>query len=178
MAEEPKPPAAAGHAEPAKPKPAAVDAAGHPWVASIRAAAMACGLAVTLGLMNFINLAHGAFAMAGGYITVLLMNRAGVPFLACLPLAFAGTALLGAPVMALEAPVGSPSLRRICWRGKPDKTSSSMADWASPRLSNTAMSVRCMMLTSTVSKSYGALNHGAPCYTEPVAGARITPPHR
>ena len=37
---------------------------------------LAVGLAVTLGLMNFINLAHGAFAMAGGYITVLLMNRA------------------------------------------------------------------------------------------------------
>ena len=46
--------------------------------------------------MNFINLAHGAFAMAGGYITVLLMNRAGVPFLACLPIAFVGAALLGA----------------------------------------------------------------------------------
>ncbi|MDP9043643.1 MAG: branched-chain amino acid ABC transporter permease [Pseudomonadota bacterium] len=57
---------------------------------------LAVGLAVTLGLMNFINLAHGAFAMAGGYITVLGMNRLGVPFLACLPLAFLGTALLGA----------------------------------------------------------------------------------
>jgi branched-chain amino acid transport system permease protein len=44
---------------------------------------------VTLGLMNFINLAHGAFAMAGGYATVLLMDRAGVPFLATLPMAFA-----------------------------------------------------------------------------------------
>jgi branched-chain amino acid transport system permease protein len=57
---------------------------------------LAVGLAVTMGLMNFINLAHGAFAMAGGYITVLLMQRLGVPFLACLPLAFAGAALLGA----------------------------------------------------------------------------------
>ncbi len=57
---------------------------------------LAVGLAVTLGLMNFINLAHGAFAMAGGYITVLLMNRLGVPFLACLPLAFLGAALIGA----------------------------------------------------------------------------------
>ena len=57
---------------------------------------LAVGLAVTMGLMNFINLAHGAFAMVGGYITVLLMQRAGVPFLACLPLAFAGAALLGA----------------------------------------------------------------------------------
>ena len=57
---------------------------------------LAVGLAVTLGLMNFINLAHGAFAMAGGYVTVLLMNRAGLPFLLCLPIAFLATAALGA----------------------------------------------------------------------------------
>jgi branched-chain amino acid transport system permease protein len=56
---------------------------------------LACGLAVTLGLMNFVNLAHGAFAMAGGYITAVLMNRIGVPFLATLPLAFIGPAILG-----------------------------------------------------------------------------------
>jgi branched-chain amino acid transport system permease protein len=56
---------------------------------------LACGLAVTLGLMNFVNLAHGAFAMAGGYITVILMNAYGVPFLACLPLAFLIPALFG-----------------------------------------------------------------------------------
>ena len=49
---------------------------------------LACGLAVTLGLMNFVNLAHGAFAMAGGYFTVVLVNRLGVPFFAALPLAF------------------------------------------------------------------------------------------
>jgi branched-chain amino acid transport system permease protein len=34
---------------------------------------LAVGLAVTMGLMNFINLAHGAFAMAGGYLTVASM---------------------------------------------------------------------------------------------------------
>jgi len=56
---------------------------------------LACGLAVTLGLMNFINLAHGAFAMAGGYTTVLLMSRWGAPFLACLPAAFGVAAALG-----------------------------------------------------------------------------------
>src|SRR5438105_5080768 len=57
---------------------------------------LAVGLAVTLGLMNFINLAHGAFAMAGGYTTVLLMERAGVPFLATLPIAFVLVGALGA----------------------------------------------------------------------------------
>ena len=57
---------------------------------------LAVGLAVTMGLMNFINLAHGAFAMAGGYLTVLLMQRLDVPFLWCLPVAFIGTALIGA----------------------------------------------------------------------------------
>jgi branched-chain amino acid transport system permease protein len=56
---------------------------------------LACGLAVTLGLMNFVNLAHGAFAMAGGYITIVLVNRLGVPFLAGLPLAFLFTAMIG-----------------------------------------------------------------------------------
>ena len=57
---------------------------------------LAVGLSVTMGLMNFINLAHGAFAMAGGYLTVVLMQRFEVPFLLCLPLAFVATAFLGA----------------------------------------------------------------------------------
>lgn len=60
---------------------------------------LACGLAVTLGLMNFVNLAHGAFAMAGGYVTAVLSSRYGVPFLATLPLAFLVPALVG---LALE----------------------------------------------------------------------------
>lgn len=57
---------------------------------------LALGLAVTMGLMNFINLAHGAFAMAGGYVLVLGMQRGGWPFLACLPAAFVLCAALGA----------------------------------------------------------------------------------
>ncbi|MGD0561883.1 MAG: branched-chain amino acid ABC transporter permease [Roseiarcus sp.] len=60
---------------------------------------LACGLSVTLGLMNFINLAHGAFAMLGGYVTGLMMNRAGVPFLLTLPFAFVIPAVIG---VALE----------------------------------------------------------------------------
>jgi len=76
---------------------------------------LAIGLAVTLGLMNFINLAHGAFAMAGGYIAVLLMNRLGVPFLATLPLAFFGTALIGAVLEPLlyRRLYGKPHLDQV-----------------------------------------------------------------
>jgi branched-chain amino acid transport system permease protein len=53
------------------------------------------GLSVTMGLMNFINLAHGAFAMLGGYVCVTVFNRLGLPFLATLPLAFLSAALVG-----------------------------------------------------------------------------------
>src|ERR1700682_4190215 len=56
---------------------------------------LACGLAVTLGLMNFVNLAHGAFAMAGGDITVVLVHRLGFPFFVSLALAFLFTAAIG-----------------------------------------------------------------------------------
>jgi branched-chain amino acid transport system permease protein len=53
------------------------------------------GLSVTMGLMNFVNLAHGAFAMVGGYATVVAMSRLGLPFLVSLPVAFAVAALAG-----------------------------------------------------------------------------------
>lgn len=56
---------------------------------------LGCGLSVTMGLMNFVNLAHGAFAMLGGYVAVLAMQRLGLPFLASLPLAFLSAALVG-----------------------------------------------------------------------------------
>lgn len=55
---------------------------------------LSVGLSVTLGLMGFINLAHGAFGMIGGYITVTLMESLGVPFLLTLPAAFLGAAVL------------------------------------------------------------------------------------
>ena len=53
---------------------------------------LSVGLSVTLGMMNFVNLAHCAFAMLGGYVTVTLMNVYGWPFLATLPLAFLAAA--------------------------------------------------------------------------------------
>jgi len=52
------------------------------------------GLSVTMGMMGFVNLAHGVFAMAGGYVTVILMNRYAVPFALALAIAFVALALL------------------------------------------------------------------------------------
>jgi branched-chain amino acid transport system permease protein len=52
------------------------------------------GLSVTMGLMGFVNLAHGAFAMFGGYVIVLSMNRAHVGFAAALALGFVATAAI------------------------------------------------------------------------------------
>jgi branched-chain amino acid transport system permease protein len=55
---------------------------------------LSVGLSVTLGLMNFVNLAHCAFAMLGGYVTVTLINNFGWPFLATLPAAFVVAAVV------------------------------------------------------------------------------------
>jgi len=52
------------------------------------------GLSVTMGLLGFVNLAHGVFAMAGGYVTVTLMNRYGVPFGFALIAAFVVVAII------------------------------------------------------------------------------------
>jgi branched-chain amino acid transport system permease protein len=51
------------------------------------------GLSVTMGLMGFVNLAHGAFAMAGGYVMVTMMSRLGVPFFLALVVAALAVAL-------------------------------------------------------------------------------------
>ena len=51
------------------------------------------GLSITLGLMGFNNLAHGVFAMAGGYLLVTLMSRLGIDFLVALPMVFVLVAL-------------------------------------------------------------------------------------
>ncbi len=53
---------------------------------------LSVGLSVTLGMMNFVNLAHCSFGMIGGYVTVTLMNSMGWPFLATLPMAFIAAA--------------------------------------------------------------------------------------
>src|SRR5262245_36671138 len=55
---------------------------------------LSVGLSVTLGLMNFVNLAHCAFAMLGGYVSITLVNDFNWPFLATLPLAFLVAAIV------------------------------------------------------------------------------------
>lgn len=50
------------------------------------------GLSVTMGLMGFVNLAHGGFAMLGGYAIVLSMRHWGLPFPAALAFGFAAVA--------------------------------------------------------------------------------------
>ncbi|NVM89555.1 branched-chain amino acid transport system permease protein [Variovorax sp. SG517] len=54
------------------------------------------GLSITMGLMNFVNLAHGSFAMVGGYAASVLMSRFGVGFGLSLAAAFVAAAVLGA----------------------------------------------------------------------------------
>ena len=57
---------------------------------------IAVGLSITMGLMNFVNLAHGSFAMVGGYAASVLMNQWGVSFGLSLVAAFVSAALVGA----------------------------------------------------------------------------------
>ena len=57
---------------------------------------IAVGLSVTLGLMRFVNLAHGAFAMTGGYIAAWLVREQGLSFYAGAPLAVLATGFIGA----------------------------------------------------------------------------------
>jgi branched-chain amino acid transport system permease protein len=52
------------------------------------------GLSVTMGLMGFVNLAHGGFAMLGGYAVALAMQHWGLPFFAALGFAFIAVAVL------------------------------------------------------------------------------------
>jgi branched-chain amino acid transport system permease protein len=66
------------------------------------------GLSVTLGMMSFINLAHGVFAMIGGYLLVTFMGKAGIPFLLALPLIFLATAGCG---LVLERTLYRPLYR-------------------------------------------------------------------
>lgn len=72
---------------------------------------IAVGLAITLGLMRFINLAHGALAMLGGYLAAWLVREVGLSYWLSVPLAVLGTAAFGG---LLEASL----LRRLYGRSE------------------------------------------------------------
>jgi branched-chain amino acid transport system permease protein len=60
---------------------------------------MSVGLSVTLGMMNFVNLAQVSFSMLGGYIMVAVTQTYGIPFLVSLPIAFV---VVGVVSLAIE----------------------------------------------------------------------------
>lgn len=72
------------------------------------------GLSITLGLMRFINLSHGALAMTGGYLAAWLVRVQGLNFWLGTGLAVLATALLGALLEALV-------LRRLYKRSELDQ---------------------------------------------------------
>src|SRR5262245_34833608 len=59
------------------------------------------GLSVTMGMMGFVNLAHGVFAMLGGYVMTGLISEHGAPLPAALIAAAAATALVSVPIERL-----------------------------------------------------------------------------
>ena len=97
---------------------------------------LAVGLSVTLGLMRFVNLAHGVFAMTGGYVTVTLMSRAGVPFI---PSVLMSVVVVGVVGMALE--------RTLCRRF-----------YSAPILDQVLLSIALIFISIAVARSlYGPL---------------------
>lgn len=62
---------------------------------------LAIGLSITLGMMGFVNLAHTAFAMFGGYILLVLMNQFHWGFFASLPVVFLLVAISSVPIETL-----------------------------------------------------------------------------
>lgn len=63
------------------------------------------GLTVTMGLMRVVNLAHGAFAMMGGYLAAMMIES-GMPFFAAAIVAALAVGLLGAVAeLALYRPL-------------------------------------------------------------------------
>src|SRR5580692_3328107 len=83
---------------------AAISVAFHGLTLGMVLYLISVGLSVTMGLMGFVNLAHGAFAMTGGYVMTTLMSRFGLDF---------PTALLTAVVAVM---IGSLVLERLLYR--------------------------------------------------------------
>ena len=56
------------------------------------------GLSITMGLLRVINMAHGGFAMIGGFIAAFVMSRFGAGFEIASIVAVAVVAILSVPI--------------------------------------------------------------------------------
>ena len=103
------------------------------------------GLSVTMGLMGFINLAHGVFAMAGGYVLSTAMARLGMPFPVALLMAFIVVAL------------GSIVLERLLYSRL--YTAGELTQVLLPLLRRAAVCA-CLLMLLSLAFGYGALLTG------------------
>ena len=73
------------------------------------------GLSVTMGLMRVVNLAHGAFAMIGGYIASYAARDMGLAYAFAVMLAIVGTIIIAIPIERLlyRRIYGQPELTQV-----------------------------------------------------------------
>ena len=89
----------------------AVDALAYGMVLFV----ISIGLSVTMGLMRVVNLAHGAFAMIGGYIASFAARDYGLPYAAAILVAVTGTLIIAVPIERLlyRRIYGAPQLTQV-----------------------------------------------------------------
>ena len=89
----------------------AVDALAYGMVLFV----ISIGLSVTMGLMRVVNLAHGAFAMIGGYIASYAARDLGLGYAVAVLLAVAGTVVIAIPVerFLYRRIYGAPELTQV-----------------------------------------------------------------
>ncbi len=89
----------------------AVDALAYGMVLFV----ISIGLSVTMGLMRVVNLAHGAFAMIGGYIASYAARDLGLGYGAAVLLAVVGTVIISIPIERLlyRRIYGAPELTQV-----------------------------------------------------------------
>ncbi|MFS8110450.1 branched-chain amino acid ABC transporter permease [Rhizobium jaguaris] len=89
----------------------AVDALAYGMVLFV----ISIGLSITMGLMRVVNLAHGAFAMIGGYIASYAAHDLGVGYAAAVLLAVVGTVIISIPIERLlyRRIYGAPELTQV-----------------------------------------------------------------
>jgi branched-chain amino acid transport system permease protein len=73
------------------------------------------GLSVTMGLMRVVNLAHGAFAMIGGYLASYAARDLGLGYAAGVLIAIIGTVIIAIPIerFLYRRIYGAPELTQV-----------------------------------------------------------------